>query len=204
MDDEDMWYLQAKAGQVSGKRGALYSITGYFAKKLVRYQNTMQSTSIIIETYPFPIVRLADLYLLYSECLNEASRDSSVPEDCYIYIDKVRARAGLAGVKDSWRLHSVNPDKPLSHDGFRTIVRQERMVELALEGQRFWDIRRWNLTDKYFNIDMKAWDVNQSATSEYYKLITYYTRQYNRRDNLWPLKEYDCIVNPRLVQNPNW
>lgn len=205
LDDENTWYLQAKAGQVSGKRGALYSITGYFAKKLVRYQNTMLPTSIIIESYPFPIIRLADLYLLYAECLNEAEYESgSVPDECYTYIDLVRSRAGLAGVRDSWRKHSVNPDKPNTCEGFREIVRQERMIELALEGQRFWDIRRWNLTDKYFNVDMKGWDVNQSATSEYYKLTTYYTRQYNRRDNLWPLKEYDCIVNPKLIQNPNW
>ena len=64
MDDNDMWYLQAKAKQASGKRGnTLYSITGYFAKKLVRYQNAMVPASIQIETYPFPIIRLADLYL---------------------------------------------------------------------------------------------------------------------------------------------
>ncbi len=204
-DDDNMWYLQAKAGQVSGKRGALYSVTGYFAKKLVRYQNTMQSTSIIIEAYPFPIIRLADLYLLYAESLNEAEKESgTVPSDCYLYVDKVRARAGLKGVKDSWRAHSINPGKPDTYQGFQEIVRQERMIELALEGQRFWDIRRWNLADKYFNVDMKSWDVNQSATSEYYKLTTYFTRQYNKRDNLWPLKEYDCIVNPNLIQNPNW
>ena len=206
MDDNDMWYLQAKAKQASGKRGnTLYSITGYFAKKLVRYQNAMVPASIQIETYPFPIIRLADLYLLYAEALNEAKKEEgTVPEDCYTYIDKVRARAGLKGVKDSWRLYANDANKPNTYEGFQTIVRKERMIELALEGQRFWDIRRWNLANQYFNKSLQGWDINQSETNEYYKLNTYFIRNYEDRENLWPLKDYDCIVNPKLVQNPGW
>ena len=206
MDDNDMWYLQAKAKQASGKRGnTLYSITGYFAKKLVRYQNAMVPASIQIETYPFPIIRLADLYLLYAEALNEAKKDEgTVPEDCYTYIDKVRVRAGLKGVKDSWRLYANDVSKPNTYEGFQTIVRQERMIELALEGQRFWDIRRWNLANQYFNKSLQGWDINQDETSAYYKLNTYFIRNYEDRENLWPLKDYDCIVNPKLIQNPGW
>lgn len=206
MDDNNMWYLQAKAKQTSGKRGnTMYSVTGYFAKKPVRYQNVMESSSIQIETYPFPIIRLADLYLLYAECLNEADRDKGeVPADCYTYIDKVRERAGLKGVKEAWTLYSSNPDKPNSYEGFQSIVRQERLIELALEGQRFWDIRRWNLAIQYFNKPMKSWDVEQEKTEDYYKLRTYYVRGYEQRDNLWPLRNYDLVVNPKLEQNPGW
>lgn len=206
MDDTDMWYLQAKAKQTSGKRGnTLYSITGYFAKKLVRYQNAMVPASVQIEAYPFPIIRLADLYLLYAECLNEANQDAaSVPDDCYKYIDEVRERAGLKGVKESWRLYSKEPNKPDSYKGFQSIIRQERMIEFALEGQRFWDIRRWNLATQYFNKPIQGWDINQDETSEYYKVNTCFVRNYDQRDNLWPIRDYNCIVNPKLIQNPNW
>lgn len=206
MDDNNMWYLQAKAKQTAGKRGnALYSITGYFAKKLVHYQNSMVSGSVIIESYPFPIIRLADLFLLYAECLNEANKEKGVvPDDCYTYIDKVRERAGLKGVKEAWRLYAKDQNKPNTYEGFQSIVRQERMIELALEGQRFWDIRRWNLSTQYFNKSMQGWDVSQEKADEYYKLVTYYIRNYEQRDNLWPLRDYDCIVNPKLIQNPNW
>lgn len=51
---------------------------------------------------------------------------------------------------------------------------------------------------------MQGWDINQSETNEYYKLNTYFIRNYEDRENLWPLKDYDCIVNPKLVQNPGW
>ena len=207
MDDNDMWYLQAKAKQTSGKKSNRnYSITGYFAKKLVSYQNSMVPASIQIETYAFPIIRLADLYLLYAECLNEANRNAGAPPaDCYTYIDKVRRRAGFPdGVRKDWADHSNNPTKPDSYEGFRDIVRQERMIELALEGQRFWDLRRWNLAVEYLNKPMRSWDIEQEKTEDYYKLRTYYIRDFLKRDNLWPLKTNDLIVNPNLKQNPGW
>ena len=162
--------------------------------------------AIVIRAYPFPIIRLADLYLLYAECLNEAAADSGTPPpDCYYYLDKVRARAGFPdGVKNDWRNHSTNPTKPESCEGFRDIVRQERMIELALEGQRFWDLRRWNIAEECLNKPMLSWDVEQAKTEDYYKLRTYYIRNYSYRDNLWPLKDYDMIVNPKLEQNPGW
>ena len=69
-DPDDMYYLEAKKGQVSGQSSlALYSITGYYAKKLIYYKNIISETSEVIEEYPFPIVRLADLYLMYADCL---------------------------------------------------------------------------------------------------------------------------------------
>lgn len=207
LDDNDMWYIQSKAKQTSGKKSNRnYSVTGYFAKKLVNYRNAMVPASIVIREYPFPIIRLADLYLLYAECLNEASQDKGTPpEDCYYYLDKVRKRAGFPdGVRNDWLKHSTNPTKPESYEGFRDIVRQERMIELALEGQRFWDLRRWDIAVEYLNKPMLGWDIEQDKTEDYNKLRTYYIRNYSYRDNLWPLKDYDLIVNPKLEQNPGW
>ena len=100
--------------------------------------------------------------------------------------------------------HSTNPTKPESYEGFRDIVRQERMIELALEGQRFWDLRRWDIAVEYLNKPMLGWDIEQDKTEDYNKLRTYYIRNYSYRDNLWPLKDYDLIVNPKLEQNPGW
>ena len=77
----------------------------------------------------------------------------------------------------------------------------ERMIELALEGQRFWDLRRWNLAVEYLNKPMRSWDIEQEKTEDYYKLRTYYIRDFLKRDNLWPLKTNDLIVNPNLKQN---
>lgn len=90
--------------------------------KLVRYQNAMVPASIQIETYPFPIIRLADLYLLYAEALNEAKKEEgTVPEDCYTYIDKVRARAGLKGVKIHGVYMRMMPINPILMKAFRLL-----------------------------------------------------------------------------------
>jgi hypothetical protein len=60
-----------------------------------------------------------------------------------IYIDKVRTRAGLKGVVESWTDYSKNPGKIGSKEGLRQIIHQERRLELCFEGQSGWDLRRW-------------------------------------------------------------
>ena len=80
-DMEDQWVIRARVGEPAGKRGmSLYSATGYFCKKLANYQNNLlegNAAGYIIVDYPWPVIRLADLYLLYSEALNEAYGPSS-------------------------------------------------------------------------------------------------------------------------------
>ncbi len=76
---------------------------------------------------PFPIIRVADLYLLYAETLNESA--STPPDDAYKYLDLVRKRAGLKGVKEAWQKYSIYPDKPLSKEGLREIIHRERRIE---------------------------------------------------------------------------
>ncbi|MDR0834973.1 MAG: RagB/SusD family nutrient uptake outer membrane protein, partial [Tannerella sp.] len=139
--DKDSYVLRGKAGELAGRSQMNYSITGYFSKKLVNYQlirtsSTQNGSSC---TYPFPIIRLSDLYLLYAEALNECK--DSPDAEVYEYIQKVRDKAGLdketGGLVQTWRRYSINADKPKSKTGMREIIRQERLIELSFEGQRF-------------------------------------------------------------------
>lgn len=61
----------------------------------------MTDNGLSTERYAFPIIRLADLYLMYAEALNETLNTPN--NDVYTYIDLVRERAGLDGVKESWQ-----------------------------------------------------------------------------------------------------
>ena len=71
----------------------------------------MSHTSEVIEEYPFPLVRLADLYLMFAEALNEATDNGEfVPTEVYTNIDIVRERSGLEGVIDSWKKYSTSPN----------------------------------------------------------------------------------------------
>src|SRR5699024_8374309 len=72
----DLFHVESKLGQLSGKsRSSNYSITGYYAKKLVDFKNTAEAPkgAYSYKLYPYPIMRMADLYLLYAEALNEAN-----------------------------------------------------------------------------------------------------------------------------------
>lgn len=202
-DESDMWHVEGRLGQYSGK-GSLgeHSITGYYTKKMVNFLNVTQPANgkYQIQPYPFPIIRLADLYLYYAEALNEDNRSAEALQ----WINKVRDRAGIPTVQDSWTNYSRNPNKYKSKDGLRAIIHQERLIEMAFEGNRFWDLRRWKEAEKTLNEPIRGWSIDNSDPQAYYQVMNLYKRTYKRRDYFWPIKEQDIIVNKNLVQNPGW
>jgi hypothetical protein len=203
--DTDMWYVQAKAGERNGlKLTTNYAITGYYPKKYVNYTNvasTVTNTTYTILEYPWVMLRLGDLYLLYAEAMNEAYGPG--PE-VYKYLNLIRERAGLLGVQDSWSRFSSKPDKYLGQEGLSDIIRQERSVEMALEGQRFFDLRRWKTANDELNRPITGWDATQSTAAAYYRERVIYRRSFSLKDYFWPINEKDLIVNKNLVQNPGW
>ncbi len=136
--------------------------------------------------------------------MNEANIDKNVPDDVYIYVDKVRARSGLKGVVESWQNYSMNPSKPLTSLGMREIIRRERSIELALEGQHYFDVRRWKTAVKEFNKPVSGWSVDQETVEGYYNVRNIFNQRFYQRDYLWPIKEYDLVINPNLVQTKGW
>ncbi len=202
-DDNTVFYVHAKFGQNNGKiRDQYYNVTGYWPKKLVNWKYVQTNAgSYTTEKYPRPEMRLADLYLLYAEALTETGNST----EALVWLDKVRTRAGLKGVTQSWQQHSINPNKPATKDGLREIVHQERMIELAFEGSRIWDLRRWKKAEILQNSPIRGWDVNGATTNDYYRVKTLHNMQFvSPRDYLWPIKESNLTVNSNLVQNPGW
>ena len=199
-------HLNAKAGAPSGKQGfEIYSITGYFAKKLVHYENIISLEGSTIQGYSFPIIRLSDLYLMYAEASNETK--AAPDADVYEYIQKVRDRAGLdvgGDLVNTWQMHSANPSKPSTKDGMRAIIHQERMIELALEGHRYWDLRRWKLAGEYFSKPIRGWDIFKPDVAGFYEVENIFYRNYLTKDYLWPISQTELLRNPNLIQNPGW
>ncbi|WDF67557.1 RagB/SusD family nutrient uptake outer membrane protein [Sphingobacterium oryzagri] len=201
--DEDTYVLNGKLNQMGGFNTYGWgNETGYFLKKLVNWEQNFSTSGVSYKNYPWPDIRLSDVYLMFAEAANEAYGPS---QDVYDALDKIRARAGLAGVLESWSSFSTNPGKPTTKDGLREIVQRERMIELAFEGKRFWDLRRWKLAVNYLNQNITGWSVFQEVTTDYYRLRTIYPQTFVApRDYFWPISEYELTVNPSLVQNPGW
>lgn len=202
-DQENTWHVEAKAGQYSARTQASnYSITGMWAKKLVNFLNVNQSNgSYPREAYPWPVVRLADLYLYYSEALNEVNGPTT---EALSWINLVRERAGVPSVQDAWTNYSTDPAEYTTKDGFRKIIHRERLIEMAFEGNRYWDLRRWKEAEKELNQPITGWNIEQDGAAAYYQPLLLFSQSFKKRDYFWPLDENDLIVNPNLVQNPGW
>ncbi|WP_302256787.1 RagB/SusD family nutrient uptake outer membrane protein [uncultured Alistipes sp.] len=201
--DVDTYVLQAKVGQLGyGQVQGATSSTGYFTKKLVHWESGFGNTTAGVVEYAWPEIRLAEIYLMYAEALNEAEGPVA---DVHLYLNKVRSRAGLESVEASWRKYSTNPTKPDTKEGMREIIRRERLIELALEGHRYWDLLRWKLATNYFNQPITGWDVSQSDAEAYYQVKTIYNRTFVApRDYFNPIPNSEMNVNGNLVQNPGW
>lgn len=179
----------------------------YSPKKLIAFETAGSRGSDTYnyspQDYRFPLLRLADLYLLYSEALNEVKGQPD--SEVYEWIDRVRQKAGLQGVVQSWQAASTNPNKPTTKAGMREIIQQERLIELAFEGQRFWDVRRWKVADKYWGLPPTRWNVKGETVEEFYTPTSFGpARQVSFRDYLYPLRDYDIRVNTNLVQTYGW
>jgi hypothetical protein len=163
--------------------------------------STSSSSNVIVRS-TFPIIRLADLYLLYAEALNESLENPS--QEVYYYVDLVRERAGLKGVVESWQASSIYPSKPSTKEGMREIIQQERMIELAFEGKRFWDIRRWKTAHYWLNQPIRGLNADGETPEEFNTVRVLYTPEFSTKDYLFPIRQHNLRVNPNLVQNPYW
>jgi hypothetical protein len=200
---DDVKHCESRFGEYSGMyASAGHSITGYHTKKVHSYKNAQTERTNSVEYYPFPIIRLADLYLLYAEALNEYSGPG---EEIFKYLDLIRARVGLEGVRESWEQYSSNPNKPNNKETLRDIIHQERTIELAFEGERFWDIRRWKKINE-LNEQPLGWNVQGKTEEDFYQITTVAPTpvEFSVKDYFWPIREYEISVNKKLIQNYGW
>lgn len=178
-----------------------YSPTGYLNKKGV-HPSFSRATGGSVERYPWPIIRLAEVYLNYAEALIEVGGQTNL-ELAITYINKIRTRAGLKGIKESW----MNvPGVTLNQNKLREIVRQERTIELYMENQRFWDVRRWLLGTKYFNVKAQGLDYTKGDDAGFFvKKEVNFTRIFRAPQHyLMPIPSGDIEKNEKIVQNPGY
>ncbi|MDR1743579.1 MAG: RagB/SusD family nutrient uptake outer membrane protein [Dysgonamonadaceae bacterium] len=211
-DASSLRWLGFKVGETDGTEGQ-GTWTGYIPKKYIPYEAMLNGiNSISSPSYAWPVMRLSDLYLLYAEAINEAEGPNGFNSSkMFQYIDMVRARAGLKGVKESWDTYTDN-QKYNTQAGMREIIQKERLIELSFEGQRFWDIRRWKTAPKEYSTPLKGWDMLVAATDGteeqtsqmMYQPQLLLEQKFGIRDYFWPIKTSDIEVNPNLVQNIGW
>ena len=185
------------------------NITGYWMKKwcssktdLYGHQNNLSS----LGEHPFPIIRLAEMYLIAAEALNEYK---DAPDDeVYKYLNVVRERAGIPDVEESWR-NAKDPTKVSTQSGMRDIIRQEWNIEFAFEGYRYWNVRRWKIANIELNEKVFGWNVVGSDAQSFYNNgrgpVTVYSgnKFVAPRDYFYPIRSEE-VQRAGCVQNPGW
>lgn len=201
----EKWNLKMRKGDIHGRRANTndYVITGYVLKKICHPSSEGDEYNKLI-TYPWPIIRLADLYLIYAEASNEYFGPST---EVFAALNLIRQRSGIPTIESAWSNPATakTPNKHLDKNGLREIIQRERMIELAFEGHRYYDIRRWKLGAEYFNKPVTGWSVDESAINKFYTVKNVGQRSFiTPRDYLFPIKLNEIVVNSNLVQNPGW
>lgn len=107
--------------------------SGYIFRKFVRnYEGLGRSEG----DYAYPVMRLADVYLMYAEASNEVSGPLA---DAVAVVNKVRARGALPALQAA---------KYANKQLFFDAIEQERIIELVAEGFRGFDLRRWRAIER--------------------------------------------------------
>jgi hypothetical protein len=180
-------------------------VTGYYWKKCVHFENVQTAqNSYSVTMYPWPHIRLADLYLLYAEAINEAEGPNGAnSSEMFKYIDMVRDNAGLEGVRKSWDDYAISP-KYNSKEGMQQIIRRERLIELSLEGQRFWDLRRWKTVPEEYGKGIRGFKINESDPARFYQPVLLFDQKFAIKDYFWPIQTGVIENNRNIVQNIGW
>lgn len=200
VDDKKLITYFTRNGNSGRKnRNNNYAPTGFLNKKGVHpADNVGQGVNTRVE-YPWPIIRLAEVYLSYAEACVETNDLA----EAKTYINKIRERAGIPKLEQSWGKINV----ALTQDKLREIVRQERMIELYLEHQNFWDMRRWLLAEKAFGKKLEGLNADGVDFNSFSRRTTLNNiiRNFSSPTHyLLPIPFGEIQKNANLVQNPGY
>lgn len=193
------FYNGGNAGQQNGQ----YTQTGYMLFKRFNRRISKTSPGVSSRYRPSIIFRLADFYLLYAEAANEVNPNDPVVLE---YLNKVRHRAGL-----TTKIEELNPVIKGNKELQRAAIQRERQVELATEGQRYFDVRRWMIADKngegrqYGQVHGMNIRGQQGDETNFYNVVETQPIVFNRKMYLYPIPDSEIRkTNGNLIQNPGW
>ena len=185
--------VYSTSGKDGGADAGDASKTGFYQKKF--WDETLTDLNMGKSETPWPVFRLGEIYLNLAEAAMELGKTSEALDAVNI----IRDRAGIA------RLASISMAK----------IRHERKVELAFEGHRFWDMKRWRIA----HLDVQQGGLNGFSGSALYpwydirdgKYIVEKGTNTPKQKRIFLEKNYygkinadDMNSNPLLVQNPGY
>lgn len=191
----NLWHTPAAGTDKIASTPTSYLIKKYWPFGANNYDRVY--TDVV---YRMPHMRLADVYLIYAEAVNEAyGSDGSVPGASLTAVDAIniiRQRAGMPAT-------SVALATAAGYDSFRDLIRNERNVELCFEGHYFYDNRRWYIAHLPENKAIVDFRFDKNWTS--FERVTVLTRVFDDPKHYWMgLPVSQTQIYNDFYQNPGW
>ena len=163
--------------------------TGFNVRKYVNEDDMGQPSNSGINLI---FIRYAEVLLTYAEAKIELNQ---IDENVISAINKVRQRPDV----------NMPPIIINSQTKLRDVVRRERMVELAFEGLRYFDLRRTKVAEKAIPGIIYGMTYSDGSNNLVTVSIPGFLKAFDpKRDYLWPIPQREVELNPNLKQNPNW
>ena len=167
--------------------------TGYYLRKLLREEVNANPASASDQQHFQTHIRFTELFLNYAEAANEAWGPLGMGPNAFSAKDVIGAIRKRAGI--------TQPDNYLlsvtSKEQMRTLIRNERRIELCFEGSRFWDLRRWK---EDLTVPAKGVKIDGTA----YNYFTVENRAYdNSYMHYGPIPDRE-VLKFNLEQNKGW
>ena len=157
-----------------------------------------------------PLIRFAEVMLDYAEAANEWKgpdfQETLADGNTYGPLEVlklIRRRAGIQpGADDMYGLKAG-----MTQQEMREAIQLERRIELAFEGFRFFDVRRWMIAEKTENQPMHGLEitrtVDDNGTISYVpREVVVRTHVFRKAMYFWPIPYAEIVKTPELIQNP--
>ena len=189
--------LQTYDGGANSRTVTYGTPTSYYLKKYINQSTIIKSTGASSFYHIWVTFRLGEFYLDYAEAaLNYTGSGYVKPSGCSMTaaeaINMIRNRAGQPDI-----------DTDLTFDEFKKRYENERFVELAFEGHRFFDLRRWKEAPDYLTTIRRMVITKNDDGTLTYTPGTLETRQWKDAWYLFPFPQKD-VLNCGYTQNPGY
>ena len=180
------------------------SVTGYYAKRYSPMGPDFSTSKVNKLSAYVPYLRLADIYLMYAEAVLYSSNGGTPQSKSSNY--SMTAVDALNVVRNRAQLPDLASKYSASQDAFFEEIVRERAVELAFEGARFCDLRRWNRNGDPRYLDKTAIDFDRGPDGKPINLVerVVVTRVAEKKHNWLPIQVGFTKLYEGFPQNPGW
>jgi hypothetical protein len=180
--------------------------TGYYIRKMTH--RALAGNWFVGTSQNYLLIRYAEILLNYAEAVNEYYGPDHTDElgvvgtmSPYEALKQIREAAGIEAGEDG--MYGLKAG--MSQEEMREAIRLERRIELAFEGHRFFDVRRWMIASETDNAQMHGFEITKKASgARSGRVVNVRKHIFRPAMYYWPLPYNETIKSEDLVQNPNY